>query len=379
MDKANVPALLPTGALARLQEAIDAGMSPALAIMLDETLFEQVQRIAGVMSKAEGFVPKHCVGKTEVCFAITTRSLVWRLDPFAVAQSTYQPTEGAKVAYEAKLVQAILEQSGRLVGGLRREYRGDWSKVQGKFKMNTSDRGKKYAAQAWPEDAEAGLSIVVSAKVKGEAEPREVELELRQCHPRNSTLWATDPKTQIYYRAARMLGNVAMPGILMGVPFLGEEPDDEEARFQRARDVSETRASAPPADDLLLYNQDGEEFALAASDARERVQGWCLECTDDELTALIENNADVPWVADLVEAERSARSDPLHIRGMSPRDAVGLLQAKITDADATEADHLWRLYRERVRTMSAKAFEALERIVLDKIAAQATPQQSELV
>ena len=108
-------------ALERLQEVVGRGMSPALAIMLDPGLFEQTQAIADIMSKAQGFTPSHLIGKREACFAVTTRALVWQLDPFAVAQATYQPAEGAKVAYEAKLVQAIIEQSGRLQGGVERE------------------------------------------------------------------------------------------------------------------------------------------------------------------------------------------------------------------------------------------------------------------
>ena len=314
MDKANVPAPVATGALIRLQDAINAGMAPALAIMLDESLFEQVQRIAGIMSKAEGFVPKHCVGKTEVCFAIVTSSLVWQLDPFAVAQATYQPAEGAKVAYEAKLVQAILEQSGRLEGRPQPTYKGDWSKVQAKFRMQTSERGKKYAVPAWDAADETGLGIIVRAKVKGEATLREVELDLVQCHPRNSTLWATDPKTQIYYRAVRMLGNVAMPGILMGVPFVGEEPDDEESRFNRARDVtgeaerSRARASAPPPEDVILVDPEGEERALAAGEVEAVVRTWCAECTVEQLGWLLDNNLEVAEVAALVDAERQGRA-----------------------------------------------------------------------
>ena len=79
-------------------------------------LFARVQKIAEVISRAQGFVPEHCLSNTEVCFAIATRALVWSSDPFAVCQSTYQPVEGGKVAYEAKLVQAILNNSGRLTG-----------------------------------------------------------------------------------------------------------------------------------------------------------------------------------------------------------------------------------------------------------------------
>lgn len=379
MDNANLPAApVAGGALLRLQQAIDGGMSPALAIMLDETLFAQAQRIAEIMSQAKGFVPAHCVNNTAVCFAITTRSLVWRLDPFAVAQATYQPVEGGKVAYEAKLVQAIIEQSGRLDGGPKRRYEGDWSKVQAKFQMKTSERGKKYAAPAWAEADEAGLKIFVTAQLKGEREPREIELELRQCHPRNSTLWATDPKTQIYYRAVRMFGNVACPSLLMGVPFVGEEPDDEEARFRRAKDVTArdvSRASAPPADDVILVDPDGEERAYVPGEVEVVVRTWCAECTDEQLATLVENNPESLEIGRAVAAEQAKRArkaassddDPLAIAGKTAKQAIAAIETAIHDADAAGADALWRLYRDRVRGISQEVHDKLESVVLDKI------------
>lgn len=255
LPSSTAPVLTTGGALARLQQAEESGVSPAIAIMLDDVLFAQVQRVANLMAAAEGFVPQHLVGKPQVCFAVVSRALVWKLDPFAVAQSTYQPTEGGKVAYEAKLVQAIMEQSGRLVGGIKREYFGDWSKVHGRFKIVTNEKeypskyagGKTYTKTTrtperdWSDEDEIGLGIRLTIKLKDrDVDP--VELELRQAHPRNSTLWATDPALQLYYRAIRLVGNVACPSLIMGVPFVGELDDPDPAT--RARDVSPQPAAS---------------------------------------------------------------------------------------------------------------------------------------
>lgn len=398
MATATVPVPAASGALARLRDAIDAGMAPALAIMLDESLFEQVQRIAGIMAKADGFVPGHLVGKPDVCFAVVTRSLVWRLDPFAVAQATYKPTEDGKISYEAKLVQAIIEQSGRLVGGVERQYYGDnWHKAQGKFRIvekekeykSKFNKGETYTKnirvqeRSWNDEDEDGLGVRVTVTLRGDPKPREIELDLRQAHPRNSTLWVTDPKTQLYYRAVRMLGNVACPSLVMGVPFVGEEPDDEESRFNRARDVtgeaerSRARASSPPPEDILLTDPDGEERAVAPGEVEATVRTWCAECTDDQLGWLVENNPGAPMVATLVEAERGKRassshakqddSDPLGINGKSAKAAVTAIEDAIASADAARADGLWRVYRDKVRSISQEIHGRLESLVLDKI------------
>jgi hypothetical protein len=199
---------LPAGAIA-----------PGLAIMFNDALFDRCKQIAGYMAKADGFTPPHLVGKSEACFAVVTRAITWRLDPFAVMQSTYQ-TPGGRVGYEAKLVQAILENSGQIEGNVRFELFGDWSRVRGKFKMVKGDRGKDYPVPAWktPEDEE-GLGVIVRAKVRGEEHLREMDLLLATCWPRNSTLWALRPEQQIKYTAARAFAHVVAPGIFMGVPF----------------------------------------------------------------------------------------------------------------------------------------------------------------
>lgn len=202
-------------------------VSPALQIMLNEQLFEKAKEIARYMSKAVGFMPEHLIEKPEACFAVVVRSLTWKLDPYAVGMSTYQPAPG-KVGFEGKLCQAIIENSGQVKGGVEYEPYGDWNKVMGKFIIATSDKGKKYAKANYTDSDEVGLGVIARAQVIGESKPREFKIDLRQAHPRNSTLWATDPLTQLKYRAARGLGNLAMPGIFMGVPFDREDYAERE-------------------------------------------------------------------------------------------------------------------------------------------------------
>ena len=196
--------------------------SPALAIWFDDRLFERAKLMATYLSKADGVVPRHLIGKPEACFAVVNRALTWRLDPYAVAQSTYQ-TPGGSIGYEGKLCQAILENSGRLVGGVKFELYGDWAKVKGKFEIKTGNSGKPYPAPTWTRKDAAGLGVTVRAQVKGELEPREIQFDLDTAFPLNSTLWATRPDQQIKYTAVRAFANTAMPGIFLGVPFDGDE------------------------------------------------------------------------------------------------------------------------------------------------------------
>src|SRR4051794_2818023 len=84
-----------------------SGMPLALSLWFDDRLFDRAKLIATYISKADGFTPKHLIGKPEACFAVVSRSMTWRLDPFAVAKSTYQ-TPGGSIGYMGSLCQAIL-------------------------------------------------------------------------------------------------------------------------------------------------------------------------------------------------------------------------------------------------------------------------------
>ena len=214
------------------------GMAPGLALLFNDRLYERCKDVARIMAAAEGFTPPHLRGKLEACFGVVQMSVTWRLTPQLVAASTYQ-TPGGRIGYEGKLIQAILENSGSLIGGVQFELFGDWQKIAGKFKKQTSQKGHEYPVPDWKAEDEIGLGVTVSAQVRGESEPRSLVVNLNECFPRNSTLWAVRPSQQIKYTAARAFANVTMPGIFMGVPFdtadgFGEMIDVTPARPQQS-------------------------------------------------------------------------------------------------------------------------------------------------
>lgn len=228
-----------------------SGMAPGLALMFNEPLYERCKQIAQIMSRAQGITPGHLIGQSEACFAVVTRSITWKLDPFSVAQATYQ-TPGGKVGFEGKLVQAVLENSGYLEGPVKFELFGDWDKIRGRWKKIKGTSGKEFAAADWKDEDENGLGVVVSAQVKGEAEPRSLTVYMRECFPRNSTLWALRPSQQIMYTAVRAFANVAAPGLFMGVPFRGDEDEETMIDITPVRDrptreqPTPTRAAPEP-------------------------------------------------------------------------------------------------------------------------------------
>lgn len=234
-----------------------SGQSMAMQIMFDDYMYERASRIATRLAGAKGFTPGHLLQNTDACFAVVVNSMTWKLSPYAVANATFQ-TPGGKVGYEGKLCQAILENSGHLVGPVKFEHFGDWSKVFHKFEIKTSQKGRQYAAATYNDKDEEGLGVVVSCQVRDEAQPREFEFFLSQAFPRNSTLWATDPKTQICYTGVRRFASVAAAGLFMGVPF------DDDAYLatpgERAVDITPAR---PQRQD---FNPDPESTSIVLQD-----------------------------------------------------------------------------------------------------------------
>lgn len=221
-------------------------MSVGLQILMDDRKFAAIERIAGKLAQAVGVVPEHLIGQPEICFAIVQQSIQWNLNPFAVAAATYKPSkQSPKLAYEGKLVHAILEASGFFDDqGIRYEHFGDWSVLVGRWTMATSQSGGQYAKPSWgPNDAK-GLGVRVRATLRRTGVDKVHEVQLTQCFPLNSTLWATRPEQQICYLAARAFANVVVPHIFMGVPFDAQLEDDGEAEM---RDVSPVPAARPRA------------------------------------------------------------------------------------------------------------------------------------
>jgi hypothetical protein len=196
------------------------------------------------------------------------QAMQWGLDPWFVAKHTYviggtnddeeKPDDGkdsskkakrpGSINYDSALVRSALDASGRLAEEPSYEYEGDWSKVQGRFRMQTGQpkwqghRPRPYAVPAWTERDEEGLAIICTARLKNWTSPKSLRLEMKQCQPRNSTLWATDPKTQILYRVSARWVNAFCPAVLGGARFSGEEPEIMDEMI----DVTPPTGSPPP-------------------------------------------------------------------------------------------------------------------------------------
>lgn len=244
------------------------------SLVLDGQAFQQIMEVAKVMASGVATVPKHLQKNPADCMAVIMQSMQWKMNPFAVAQKTHvvQGTLG----YEAQLVNAVITALAPTKDRLHFEWFGDWSRVIGKFREGESkskvdeDTGekKKYRVPNWTMQDEQGLGVRVWATLKGENEPRVLELLLVQARTRNSTLWADDPKQQLAYLATKRWSRLYCPDVILGV-YTPDELDEGPAM----RDVTPAPASQaqvqaeplPPYPDAQLdSNSDGWAQAIAS-------------------------------------------------------------------------------------------------------------------
>jgi hypothetical protein len=202
--------------------ALALSSASAGALLMSDASMDRLERIADLMASGKTTVPNHLRGNKGDCFAICLQSMQWGMNPFSVAQKTF--LVNGVLGYEAQLVAAVINNSGLVVGRFKFEWFGEWEKIVGKFKEVTStkkldDNGqpKKYIVPDWRQEDERGLGVRVWATIKGESEPRVLEILMTQARTRNSTLWTEDPKQQIAYLVQKRWARLYTPDVILGV------------------------------------------------------------------------------------------------------------------------------------------------------------------
>lgn len=171
----------------------------------------QVMEFSKLMAVAGQAVPKHLRAQPGACLAVSLQALNWRMDPFAVANKSYMVND--RIAYEAQLIHAVIEQRAPIRGRLKGNYSGEGVSRQLTLVAISAEDGDKIE--------------YVSPKV-GEITTK------------NSPLWKSDPDQQLWYYSARAMCRRHFPDVLLGV-----YEKDEVQHAPEMRDVTpEGQASA---------------------------------------------------------------------------------------------------------------------------------------
>jgi len=207
------------------------------SLILDSASMDSIMRLADIMAKGRSTIPEHLRGNAADCAAVVMQAVQWRMNPFAVAQKTH--LVNGVLGYEAQLVNAVIQSSGVAEDRFNYEWYGPWERIIGKTKVITvpakADKKEyQFRVPDYGMEAEAGLGVRVSCTLKGESEPRVLDLLLVQASVRNSPLWATDPKQQLAYLAVKRWTRLHAPDVILGV----YTPDELEEVNREIRDIT---------------------------------------------------------------------------------------------------------------------------------------------
>lgn len=219
-------------------------------LLFNPTAMAQLLSIAELMSTGRAAVPKHLQGHPGDCMAIVMQAAQWRMNPYAVAQKTHV-TQGGVLGYEAQLINAVVSSNAPVKDRLNFEFFGPWENILGKITERKSEKGGKYYTQAWTPNDEEGLGVHVWATLKGESEPRVVTVLLKQCWPRFSTQWATDPQQQITYSGTKKWARRHCPDVILGV-YTEDELEDYAAK---EKDVTPSAAPQKSLNECISADQ----------------------------------------------------------------------------------------------------------------------------
>ena len=146
------------------------------------------------------------------CLLVVNQALRWGVDPFALAAESY--VVGGKLAYQGKLVAAIVNTRAGLLGRLSATYND-----------KTGD----------------ALEITVSGQFPDEAEPRTIKLSVGEAKTSND-MWRKDPRQKLWYSAAIKWARRHCPEVLLGVLTEDDAERIEQTHYVQSVDVTASKS-----------------------------------------------------------------------------------------------------------------------------------------
>lgn len=185
-------------------DASEAGSMP-VSMELGGVRFERMIELmdfAKIMSLAHTAVPPYLRNNPGDCQAILLRAIRWKMDPYAVAEQSYQVSNKGvtSIAYMAQLIHAVVTRHAPLKGRLRHEILGEGDerrcRVWGTFKGEEKEHS--YTSPTLKEMREA----------RGKNDAGNIK---------GSPLWATNPEVQLAYSTVRQWARLYASEVLFGV------------------------------------------------------------------------------------------------------------------------------------------------------------------
>ena len=188
-----------------------------------------VMDFARAMATSGKLIPQWMRGQAGSCLGITFQSIHWKMDPFQVAQKSYEVSD--RVGFESQLIHAVIESRAPLQHRLDCSYVGEYvyEEIEKKDK-----EGNPYTVRR--PDLKRSTRQCIVRGLFSNGDLREYESpEIRNIRVKNSTQWWDDPDQQLFYYASRAWARKWCPDVLMGAytreelqlePSYGREGED---------------------------------------------------------------------------------------------------------------------------------------------------------
>ena len=170
---------------------------------------DQAMRLAEFMARGK-MVPDHLRNPSDALMVIE-QAMRWSMSPYAVAQCT-SVIQG-KLMFSGTLVSAAVHSSGILDGRLTYTFAGEGD----------------------------ARSITVHGTIRGETEPRDIIVRLRDAKTTNQ-MWTKQPDQQLCYFATRAWARRHTPEVMLGV----YSPEEFDAPSQRPDAFAGTTIDSQP-------------------------------------------------------------------------------------------------------------------------------------
>ncbi len=126
--------------------AREVGMASGNGSQVNPQNLAEVVRFAEVMSNGGIALPKHLRGNPGTCMAVTLQALQWEMNPFAVAQKSYEVN--GMIAYEAQLIAAVVNTRSGIEGRLKYQFEGSGDDLKCKVTGKVDGEVLEYESRA---------------------------------------------------------------------------------------------------------------------------------------------------------------------------------------------------------------------------------------
>ena len=236
---------------------------------------EQVMEFSKMMAVSKAAVPVHLRNNPGACLGVCVQALEWRMSPFSVANKSYFVSE--RLAYEAQLIQAVINQRAPIEGRIKGEYMGE---------------GGERQLRVWATLKDGGDTVEYTSPMK-----KDIKVQ-------NSPLWKSDPDQQLWYYSTRAMCRRHFPDVILGV-YASDEikggsmrditPKGEESaltkRLKAAQAEPEVVAEEiiPTSDDVEKVSTPTEE-SLPSRDINDDVDD--AEVAEEYVSSEVDPNSD---------------------------------------------------------------------------------------